>query len=174
MTLVVNLYGGPGTGKSTTAAGLFSKLKQRGVNCELVTEYAKDKVWDEHYSIFSNQIYIFGKQYHRIHRLLDKVDVIVTDAPLLHSIFYSQNMPGSFKQLVLDVHNSLNTLNIFLTRCRKYNPSGRMQTEEEAKRIDSKLLIMLKNYHVPFVNYLADDSCADVLSRLIEREVCKK
>ena len=27
MTLIVNLFGGPGTGKSTTAAGVFSKLK---------------------------------------------------------------------------------------------------------------------------------------------------
>ena len=42
--LVVNLTGAPGAGKSTGAAYVFSQLKMRGINCELVTEYAKDKV----------------------------------------------------------------------------------------------------------------------------------
>lgn len=46
MTLYVNLYGGPGTGKSTGASYIFSKLKLAGVEAELVTEYAKDLVWE--------------------------------------------------------------------------------------------------------------------------------
>ena len=44
-TLIVNLYGGPGCGKSTGAAYLFSKLKMAGVDAEYVPEFAKDKVW---------------------------------------------------------------------------------------------------------------------------------
>lgn len=39
---VINLYGGPGTGKSTTAAMLFAKMKLAGFNCEYVPEFAKD------------------------------------------------------------------------------------------------------------------------------------
>lgn len=42
--LVVNMFGAPGAGKSTGAAYIFSKLKMAGVNAELVTEFAKDKV----------------------------------------------------------------------------------------------------------------------------------
>ena len=45
-TKIVNLYGGPGTGKSTTAAALFAEMKIRGVNCEYIQEYAKDKAWE--------------------------------------------------------------------------------------------------------------------------------
>lgn len=45
-TLIVNLYGGPGTGKSTGAAYIFSKLKMDGIDAEYVTEFAKDKVWE--------------------------------------------------------------------------------------------------------------------------------
>lgn len=45
-TLIVNLFGAPGTGKSTGAAYIFSKLKMAGVDAEYVTEFAKDKVWD--------------------------------------------------------------------------------------------------------------------------------
>ena len=39
---VINLYGGPGTGKSTTAAALFALIKREGYNVELVTEFAID------------------------------------------------------------------------------------------------------------------------------------
>lgn len=45
--LVVNLFGVPGAGKSTGAAYIFSQLKMAGINAELITEFAKDKVWEE-------------------------------------------------------------------------------------------------------------------------------
>ena len=60
--LVVNLFGVPGAGKSTGAAYIFYRLKSAGVNAELVTEFAKDKVWEENDEVFKNQAYIFGKQ----------------------------------------------------------------------------------------------------------------
>ena len=60
--LVVNLFGAPGAGKSTGAAYIFSKLKMAGINAELVTEFAKDKVWEESKAVFQNQAYIFGRQ----------------------------------------------------------------------------------------------------------------
>ena len=50
--LVVNLFGAPGAGKSTGAAYIFSKLKMSGINVELVTEFAKDKVWEESKAVF--------------------------------------------------------------------------------------------------------------------------
>ena len=45
--LVVNLFAGPGTGKSTAAAQIFQALKWQRFSCELVTEFAKEKVWEE-------------------------------------------------------------------------------------------------------------------------------
>lgn len=44
--LVINLFGGPSTGKSTTAAEIFVYLKKKKINCEYITEYAKDKTWE--------------------------------------------------------------------------------------------------------------------------------
>lgn len=61
LPIIVNLYGAPGSGKSTGAAYIFASLKMMGVNAELVTEYAKDKVWEETREVFNNQAYIFGK-----------------------------------------------------------------------------------------------------------------
>ena len=44
--VVINLFGGPGCGKSTAASYIFSKLKMLGINAELATEFAKDKTWE--------------------------------------------------------------------------------------------------------------------------------
>ena len=60
--IVVNLFGALGAGKSTGAARIFSNLKMAGINAELVTEFAKDKVWEENKAVFNDQLYIFGKQ----------------------------------------------------------------------------------------------------------------
>ena len=51
-TLVVNLFAGPGAGKSTGAAYIFSMLKMAGIDTEYVNEYAKDKVWEDNKEVF--------------------------------------------------------------------------------------------------------------------------
>lgn len=58
--LVVNLFGSPGTGKSTLSAYIFSQLKLANINCELVSEFAKDMVWENNMTALENQLYISG------------------------------------------------------------------------------------------------------------------
>jgi len=142
--LIVNLFAGPGTGKSSTAAGLFSELKWRGHTAEMALEFAKDKVWERSTAVLDNQIYIFGKQHHRIWRLRDQVEVVVTDSPLLLSLIYgAENTSKQFHELVLHEHDRLRNLNVFLERLKDYDPKGRLQTEEQAKGIDEQVQVML-------------------------------
>lgn len=148
--IVINLYAGPGAGKSTTAAGVFFELKSRGLNCELITEYAKSKVWEESFHILDNQLYVFAKQYHKQFIVADKVDAIITDAPLLLSLIYGEHMPNSFKQLVKDTYNTFENLDYYIVRKKVYNPMGRLQTEDDAKKIDEITLKMLQNNEIPF------------------------
>lgn len=56
MMKVINLFGGPGSGKSTLAAGLFERMKIQGLSVELVTEYAKDMVWERRGNILDDQL----------------------------------------------------------------------------------------------------------------------
>ena len=108
--IIVNLFGVPGAGKSTGAAYIFSQLKMKGINAELITEFAKDKVWENNEKVFKNQLYLFGKQSFRISRVQDEVDVIITDSPLLLSIFYNKTpiLGEHFNYVVYDVFNSSN------------------------------------------------------------------
>lgn len=45
--LVINMFGGPCTGKSTTATAVFSLLKMHDVNIEYTSEFAKDLTWEK-------------------------------------------------------------------------------------------------------------------------------
>jgi hypothetical protein len=173
MTLVVNLYGGPGTGKSTTAAALFAELKQDGYNAELVTEYAKDRVWDNHIDCLNDQLYVLGKQYHRFHRLIGKVDVIVTDAPILLSAYYNRLRKDhdkfpSFEPLVKEVYRSMNNFDVFLRRVKAYNPAGRLQSEDGAKQIDGELKKLLDESFVLYTEYDADREAAIKIRDLVK------
>lgn len=142
-TLVVNLFAGPGAGKSTIAAGIFFELKSRGINCELAAEFAKDLTWEERHDTFKDQLYIFGKQYHRIFRLLDKVDVIITDSPLLLTPIYDGKKRKTLHDLVVAEHKAMWTYNIFLKRKKKFNPKGRLHNLEEARVLDRLILDQL-------------------------------
>ena len=150
--IVVNLFGCPGAGKSTGAAYIFSQLKNAGVNAELVTEFAKDKVWEESKEVFNNQAYLFGKQYFRMSRCHNKVDVIVTDSPLLLSILYNNNdvLGEDFNNVVYKVFKSYDNMNYLLTRDKPYNPVGRFQTEEESDNLKPKLEAILHKYHIGY------------------------
>ena len=161
--ILVNLFGSPGTGKSTGAAYIFSQLKMLGFNAELVTEFAKDKVWEESKAVFNNQAYIFGKQYFRISRCADKVDVIVTDSPLLLSVIYNNDpvLGEEFNQVVRRVMNSYDCQNFFLVRTKEYNPVGRFQTEEESDKIADEIQQMLENEGIDYLVSTGDKAGYD-------------
>ena len=150
-TLVVNLYGGPGTGKSTTRAKVFSSLKEKGVNIEEVIEHAKDMVWEERSNILEDQLYILAKQARRVHRLLGKVDIVITDSPLVLSSYYAKQTSSSIPEhlitpIVTFLREEAPQMDIFLNRfrSRKYNPVGRLQTEEQAIVIDGEIKEFLR------------------------------
>lgn len=150
--LVVNFFGAPGAGKSTGAAYIFSQLKIKSVNVELVTEFAKDMTWEKNKKALTNQIYMLGNQLQRIYRCQDEVDVIVTDSPLLLNILYNNNpiLDENFENLVINIFNSYNNLNYYVQRVKEYNPIGRNETKEESDIIATKLIKLLNNKNISF------------------------
>lgn len=170
-TLVVNFYGGPGSGKSTMAAGLFERLKWAGVNCEIATEYAKDKTWEGSFGALNNQVTVFGKQFQRLFRCEGQVEVIITDAPLINSIVYNKEFGVEFDNLVLKMYERFDNMNYFIARCKPYNPKGRSQTEDEAKAIDEVTFNLLQGYNIKYdiidgVPESVDVIAAEILKKL--------
>jgi hypothetical protein len=161
---VINLYGGPGTGKSTSTAGVFNIMKKKGIKVELITEYAKDVVYQESFFKLKDQLYIFTKQHHNVWKIRNKVDYAVVDSPLLLSLHYFQENDiydeDLFKSFVFDVFNKYDNINIFLERdhtVHPYQEYGRTQSKEEAEDIDTNLLKILDEYNIPYVKMKIHD-----------------
>lgn len=175
-TRTVNLFGGPGTGKSTTAAGLFKLLKVRGVNADLAMEYAKGKVWEESIvGVAKDQLYMLAKQNHAVFCRLGKVDVIVTDSPIILSLYHGRNMSEAFKTVVMEEYEKQAPVSVFLTRVKPYNPAGRTESEEEARKMDSYFREILDERKIPYFVMTADEKADEkILDLLIELEIVPK
>jgi hypothetical protein len=163
--IVINLFAGPGCGKSTTAASIFALLKLHGVNAELVTEFAKDLTWENRKYTLENQLYILAKQYHRMWRLKDQVTVTITDSPILLSLIYGGQKPGYIQKTILHYFNEFNNVNYFLKRNKKYNPNGRNQTEYEARQLDSIILKTLLKLGISSQVYLDSYKTINAITR---------
>lgn len=151
-TLLINFYGGPGCGKSTICAGLFYQLKILGYNCEMALEFAKDKVWEESYKVLDDQIYILGKQFHKLYRLKDKVDIIITDSPILLGAYYQKTRSESLENLILECRQEFDNVDIFLERSTEYDPRGRMQSELEAIEVDNGIKSLLQEKSIEYIS----------------------
>jgi len=166
--IVINLFGGPGCGKSSIAGILFGKMKFAGMNVELVTEYAKEPVWEGNHVQLEDQLYITASQNRRMWMVKDKVDFVITDSPLLLGIHYvsPQYFPDFYKDFVWDLWNYYDNYNIRLVRTKPYSKVGRYQSEGEAKEIDAKILDML-NYQVKY--YTDVDGDINAPDKIMER-----
>lgn len=169
--MIVNLFGGPGAGKSTCAAYIFSQLKFKNVLCELVTEFAKDLTWDKTEAI-NDQLYVLGNQYHQIKRVYDKVDFVILDSPIILSILYNRRNKSfsthHFEDFILYLHNSFISANYFIERKKPYWQIGRNESENDAKNIDDEIKNLLTSNNIRYRIISGNESgCQDIINELI-------
>jgi len=169
----INLFGGPGTGKSTTASGLFNKMKKAGYKVELVTEYAKDLVYSKSFFRLKDQLYILAKQHHPLFKLESQVDFVIIDSPLLLSIVYSQDsdhLPKSlFDQLVMEMFNSYKNINFYLERGEsEFQEFGRVHNLKESIQIDKEILKVLNLPGIPFFAVPVYENSEDAILNIIK------
>lgn len=153
----------------------FLSWKWCGIDAEYVTEFAKDKVWENNKEAFKCQFYISGKQAFRISRCFGKVDVIITDSPIrLGKVYADLNNKQKLGDACVeeaDVYRE-NSIEILLRRVKPYNPNGRNQTEEESIAIDKTLKQMLTEQNVSFVEYDGNEiGYNEIFNYILERLV---
>lgn len=173
--IVVNFLGEPSCGKSTAATYVFSKLKMLGISCEYVSEFAKDKVYEENETVVRHQEYVFGKQSFKIDRVTGKVDVIITDSPLILSALYNNDdsLGEHFNDVVLHKFNTYENHNYLLTRKHEYEDKGRFQNEEQSKELRKDLKSLLNKYNIDFSTIDSDvynyDTIVDEIVRRLRK-----
>jgi hypothetical protein len=161
-TYVINFISGPGNGKTTMSAYLFVKLKLQRFVTEYIGEYAKTLVWKKDYETLNNQYYVTKTQYDLLKQMNGTVDIIVTDGPLLHGLYYNRHNKDNnsnidkTEQFILKCHNEFRNINIFLERGNfAYEKQGRIQSEDESKEIDVILKHMLKACKIPSKSFVS-------------------
>lgn len=177
-TIIINLLGGPGSGKSTTAAGLFYRLKMDGYDCELITEFAKCRTWEQNSTALNDQFFMTASQNYKQTILLGKVDVMITDSPILIGLLYykEQNkiIRDSFETFVVETFKAQNNINFFIDRRKVYNPNGRNQTEAEAKEIDKNNLDLLIKHNISYTTIPGTPDGLEQMYRYVELELNKR
>lgn len=149
MSTVIGLVGGPGVGKSTMAAYLFFLLKEKQLNAEMVREYVKDWAWDGRAVKPYQQQYVAAKHIDKEARLLGKADYIITDYPVLLSIYYANKyappiLARGVKEQVTAYYEQARSEGhefwfVYTPRIHPYVAEGRYQTEEQAIAMDGEM-----------------------------------
>jgi hypothetical protein len=179
MSKIINLFGGPGIGKSTQASGLYFEMKKLGMSVEMPYEYPKVLAWDKNYNAVKDQLYVIGNQHRNIARLYGQVDYIIVDSPILLSLVYKDRYDDGleypsllygekFNEFILDLNSKYDSLNIVLERdSDMFNQDGRFQDLTESVEIDNDIVEILDlnniNYNRVKVN---DNSIKTILSLL--------
>lgn len=168
---VINFFGGPGAGKSTTASGVFYKMKMSGFKVEFVSEYPKELTYEESWISLENQLAIFSEQYRRLWRLQNQVDYVIMDTSLMLGWLYAK---GPFKEpwflnTLLSGYNHFDNLNVFLKRKKEYMKYGRKQTEEEAKEKDVEAKNMLDVLNLPYYEFDGDENAVEKIFEIVNK-----
>lgn len=158
-TVVVNLFSGSGTGKSTLASALFSELKIKSHNVELVREYIKEWAHENRKPGKFDQLFILGNQSRNEGHLYGKMDILITDSPLLLIPFYEQFLihtsivePTVLNFMKYAEQNGVTYLNFWLERLDTFDTRGRYETAEQAKEIDFQLRSWLESKSIKLID----------------------
>ena len=170
MTKVINLIGGPSIGKSTMAAYIYFSMKEMGYKVELVREVAKEWAWEGREIGPFDQMAILGEQIRRESTLFGKVDYIITDSPaILGAFYFDYNHDETFmNRMVKNYYNyseshGVEFYNFVLPRMKQYDPSGRFETEEEAKKIDYEIKHFLDEYQFEWIQLSEYEDIEDTI-----------
>jgi hypothetical protein len=171
---VINFFGGAGVGKSSQAAGLFYAMKQQGYNVELINEYAKEMVWEEHASMMPDQLYLMAQQHRKQLRLVGKVDYCITDSPMLLNVVY-RHMYGEptyselLDHLSIECFNKYSNINILMARPQQqqFESKGRLQDYHQSLFVDQQIEKLLTKLGENYIK-ISYDHNPDPINDILE------
>lgn len=175
----INLFSGPGSGKSAVAAKIFSYFKTQNLEIDLVKEYIKTWAYQKIKADSFDQLYIFSKQLRSEDILLrNGVDYIVTDSPLILQLAYMKKYDdikiyNEMANIAAKFEEKYPSINIFLDRKDiPYKSLGRYESYEDAVEMDKIIEDTLNQNKIPFKRFdsVNHNHILNFLTRLINGE----
>lgn len=175
---IINLFGGPGIGKSTLASELFSVMKKMNCSVEITQEYPKILAWEKNISSLTDQLYVLANQHRNISRIYNQVEYIIVDSPILLSNVYFEKYsnkheyPTNFydeilNEFVVKLFKRYDNINFLLSRNDYFfNQSGRLQDLNESKNIDDEIKRILSNNNIQYYECELNN---DTINKILEK-----
>lgn len=173
----INLFSGPGAGKSTIAARIFYEFKVKGYSIELVHEYIKKWAYEDRKPKSFDQSYIFGHQIHSEDLVVQSnVKNLVTDSPLLMQVTYAKRYEYPLWPELLEhvktFEEKFPSVNIFLDREGiPYEEAGRYEDHEKAIWMDGQIRDFMDEHLDNYLTFRTQD--IDAILVAIEKNLTK-
>lgn len=155
MSVRINVFGGPGVGKTTTAYALAYELSSRGLPVIYVSELPKEWAMFGRRPTPNDQLFINAEQFRREELALRNGYIVVTDSPVLLTAIYGEFYGG--EEAVVDALKVKTRLldrlypkvfNMYLgRRADIYESKGRFQELEEAVILDELVKSSVKDWY---------------------------
>lgn len=161
---VINIWAGPGAGKSTLAAAIFNVMKKEGFSVEIIPEVAKAMTYEHAMCQLDNQLLVLAKQEHQLRRLIGQVEYVIVDSPFPIGLAYCKPEDVSRYQHLIDcLWDDYDNYDFFISRTRKpFQQGGRNQNYSEALALDTiikELWMEFSDGEMPWID--ADDFTAE-------------
>ena len=159
---VVNCFAGAGAGKTTVALLTAGAMKQAGADCEYVDEWHKMSVWLNHGNVLEHPEMMLANQHQKQWALEGKVDIIISDCPLLLFAPYARkfipNYPhDEFEELSMRINDKYENYNIWINRDPTiFKQHGRVQTLEQSIEMDQKIRAFVESKAT--IDYVVDNT----------------
>lgn len=161
---VINLWVGPGGGKSTLAAAIFNVMKKERFSVELIPEIAKEMTYEKAMSQLSNQLLVLAKQEHQLRRLIGQVEYVIVDSPFPMGLAYCRPEDVNRYQHLIDcLWDDYDNYDFFINRTAKpFQQFGRNQNFEQAVALDGIIKGLWTEFSdAEFDPIFADDMTAE-------------
>jgi len=143
MSTIINLFGGPGIGKSSIAAGLVYKLKRKHISCDAPYEFPKALAWDNNGVAIKDQF----------------------DSQTYPTCLYGKE----FDDLIIFMNNYYSSLNIVLKRSEEgiHNDKERYQNLEDSIHLDNAIKAKLEEFQIPYIEVDVNKNTVNKILELI-------
>lgn len=169
-TLVINIIGGPCSGKSTVATELFARLKKMGVHTELAPEYIKDRIYEENLTMPLNQIAVFAMEHYGINTKIGKVDCIVHDGSFINNEIYNNEDNPEFNAFIVAEYRKFNNLDFFIKRGNiEFEDYGRIHNQKQSKELDKIIKETYNKYGLPFIEVESRDAVDKIIPIVLRK-----
>jgi hypothetical protein len=149
--ILFNIWGAPGSGKTTAATALFLAFKKAHYHVEMVGEQAREHMYSQSTcQLEDNQFLVSASQFERVKRLERfGVDIAIAECPFQQGSLYDEHeiWHDELKAMLKKCaeyfdHTHIaghSTYNVFVNRAFPYRAGERRETAEEAAAFEPKI-----------------------------------